>query len=413
MRRTVLTTALLALALCAGAQNYASGTYAFGASASTVGLAGVPQSFGAILAQIDGNNTTLKALRDKVDADQLDARTGINPSDPEVELGYLWGDSPSTGNRLDINVKQSFDFPSAYYWRKKLSEGQCSIAEMEYAIGRKDILFEAEQTLIKLVYVNAMLRELKRCDDNMKSIADGWQARFDAGNASLLDLNKAKITKLQTAKDLAEMMVEKEDLLAELERLNGEEPIRFDVDVFDPVLIPEKFEVWYNEEVMSSPELLSFDAQINSARAASRLAASESLPKISLGYVSERILGTTLQGIEGGISIPLWENRNKVRAAKARTAAALSQAEDAARQYFNRLKIKHSKAIRMQLVADSYRDAFNSSNNIDLARQALEAGSINLLDYITEADIWYEALASALETERDAQLIASELRWMR
>lgn len=390
MRRIILIFVGLALCFSAGAQGYSD-----------------------VLSQIESNNTTLKALRSKADADILEARSGITPADPEVEVGYLWGDSPSTGNRLDINVKQSFDFPSAYYWRKKLADGQCSIAEMEYAISRKDLLFEAEQTCIELVYVNAMLRQIKRCDDNMRTIAESWQARFDAGNASILDLNKAKLSKLQTGKELTEMTAEKEQLLSELARLNGGNAIAFEQDSFETALIPADFEVWYADAVMSSPEMQSFEARIAAANSASKLAVSEALPKISIGYVSERILGTTLQGVEGGISIPLWENKNKVRAAKAQAAASKAQAEDAAIQYYNKLKIKHSKAVRMQELADSYRDAFSSYNSIDLAREALEAGSINLLDYIMEADIWYEALSSALDTERSAQLLASELRWNR
>lgn len=49
------------------------------------------------------------------------------------------------------------------------------------------------------------------------------------------------------------------------------------------------------------------------------------LPKFSAGYSLERTLGQKYQGISVGISIPLWENKNRVKQAKAGVVAAQAQ----------------------------------------------------------------------------------------
>ncbi|MCQ2148100.1 MAG: TolC family protein, partial [Bacteroidales bacterium] len=139
------------------------------------------QDFSGILSEIEANNTTIKALRSQADASIMEARTGIAPSDPSVEINYLWGNKE--GNRLDLNVMQEFDFPTVYYWRKKVSQGECSLAEFEYAMGRRDILLEAQSICIDLVYHNALDKELERRLNDAKTISDAYKKNLDKGDA--------------------------------------------------------------------------------------------------------------------------------------------------------------------------------------------------------------------------------------
>ena len=112
------------------------------------------QDFTVVLQQIEQNNTSLKALREQVDADKMASRTSLAPADPEVEVNYLWGNAVAEGNRFDLNAMQQFDFPTAYYYRKKIAEGRCSEAEWQYAIGRRRVLQQAELCCVEWVYRN-------------------------------------------------------------------------------------------------------------------------------------------------------------------------------------------------------------------------------------------------------------------
>lgn len=80
------------------------------------------QDYTAVLQEIESNSTTLKALREQAEADKLASRTGIYLDNPEVEFNYLWGDPSVMGNRTDVSVKQSFDFPSAYAYKGKIAK---------------------------------------------------------------------------------------------------------------------------------------------------------------------------------------------------------------------------------------------------------------------------------------------------
>ncbi len=50
----------------------------------------------------------------------------------------------------------------------------------------------------------------------------------------------------------------------------------------------------------------------------------EALPKFHTGYLSETVIDQKFQGISVGMSIPLWENKNKVQYAKANVLATES-----------------------------------------------------------------------------------------
>ena len=82
------------------------------------------QNLESVLSSVERNNTTLKVLRAEADAAKAEARTGLTPADPELELGYLWGTPKEEGNRIDLGLTQSFDFPTVYRFRKLIADGE-------------------------------------------------------------------------------------------------------------------------------------------------------------------------------------------------------------------------------------------------------------------------------------------------
>ena len=75
----------------------------------------------SVLANIERNNTTLAAIRKNTDAQKIGNNTGIYISNPEIEFNYLWGNPSPIGDRTDFSVKQTFDFPTAYSYKKQVA----------------------------------------------------------------------------------------------------------------------------------------------------------------------------------------------------------------------------------------------------------------------------------------------------
>jgi outer membrane protein TolC len=110
-----------------------------------------------------------------------------------------------------------------------------------------------------------------------------------------------------------------------------------------------------------------------------------------------------------GVSIPLWENKNKQKYAEAQVEASLLVLEDSKVQFYNRLRSLYLKASVMQQNIAQYRREIEASRNDLLLQKALDSGEISLLSYLLEIGYYYDALVKALENEREYQLVLAEL----
>jgi outer membrane protein TolC len=105
----------------------------------------------------------------------------------------------------------------------------------------------------------------------------------------------------------------------------------------------------------------------------------------------------------------LWENRNRVKQARAQTQATEALFEDSKVQFYNRLQILYQKATALQQSAQKLRLSLAENGNEPLLKKALDAGEISLLNYLLEIEYYYDAVNRVLETERDFELATAEL----
>ncbi len=78
----------------------------------------------SVLSEIERNNTTLSALKEKAEANKLGNKTGIYMQNPEVEFNYLWGNDV-VGNRQ----RSKHDLPSV--WPTRRQREVCGIENLD------------------------------------------------------------------------------------------------------------------------------------------------------------------------------------------------------------------------------------------------------------------------------------------
>jgi outer membrane protein TolC len=367
----------------------------------------------SLLEQIEQNNTVLATLRKQAEADKIANKTGIYPENPEVEYHYLWGSPDAGGNRIDFSAVQRFDFPTSYYYKKKVADAQNKQVDLKYLSERKNVLLEAKKLCIRLIYQNALSKELAIRLQQAQQMAEVYQMRLNKGDVSVLDLNKAKINLLNVKKEYETSLVEKNFLTAELTRLNGGISIDYSVSEFSETLLPDSFEAWYESQKEKNLNLQYLAKETGLSRETEKLQRSLNLPKISAGYMSEKVLTERFQGITVGLSIPLWGNKNTVRQIKARTLAGQEAENDAAIRFRNESEALYKKALHLKGILNDYRQNALSDNTLALLKKALDAGEISLIDYLMESTIYYEVINNRLETERELHLAVAELmQWM-
>ena len=368
------------------------------------------QTISEVLKQIERNNTVLAALKQSGEAEKISNKTGIYLENPEMEYHYLWGNNSGVGNRTDFSVTQSFDFPTTYRYKQKVSDEKNMQIDMQYQIESKKILLDAKNTCIELIFMNIYSLELEKRLQHARQISGAYQSKFDKGEANILDLNKAKLNLLNAEKELNIHEADKEHLQAELIRLNGGNAIDFTLMRYDAELLPSNFEEWYTSVKGNNLLIKYLQQETELSKKTEKLQRSMNLPKFFAGYMSEKVVSEHFQGVAVGISIPLWENKNTVKHAKAQTLAHQAATDDANFYFRNESTALYQKAVKLRQIASNYGKTMASINSSELLKKALDAGELSLINYIQELGIYYDAVDNLLQTERDYQLVVAELK---
>lgn len=362
-----------------------------------------------ILREVEKNNTTLKALRKEADAQKIEHRIGLTPPNPEIEFNYLWGNPAVLGNRTDFSVRQSLDFPTAYKFRTQLSDMKSKQAELEFSKQRNELLFQTHLLCVKLTYHNALHVELAKRHANAVQIAQAFKAKYDVGEVNVLDFNKAQLNLLKASNNLDINEIERSKLHSELLQLNGGLPLQFSDSTFSMPVVSAEFDQWLTLAEANNPLLQWLRQEIAIAQKEVQLNAAMNLPKLNGGFMSEKVAGQQFQGVTVGITIPLWENRNKIRHAKARSLAVQSLESDTKWQFYNQLQTTHTKVVSLQNHVADFRSKLTLFNHRELLEKALVKGEISLTNYLYELSLLYESRDQLLEIEMNFHLALANL----
>ena len=345
--------------------------------------------YAQVLKDVEANNPVLLAARKRAEAQQTAAHVGALLPNPEVEAAYFWGDPSSIGVRWDLGVSQSFEMPSVLVRRARLRNLQEQAAGLDYQVVRNATLLEAQLTCADIIYYRALgMIYTRRCQAAIR-IADLYQRRYAAGDCSILDYNRAQMNLADVQNRAAEINLQGDHAVHDLQRLVGGESYLFYQSEYEEVRVETSFESWYEQLEMQNPSLRLLDNQVEAARYQRQLSRAQWLPEMSVGYASENVVGQSFRGVKVGLSLPIWSQQRAVKASRLAEAAATEELSSQRTEWFSRLQCmfhRHEALIRN---VGNLREAFQRCNSIDLLDKALDAGEISLEQYLLEADYYY------------------------
>jgi len=367
-----------------------------------------------ILRQIEANNPQLKAAASEADAEKIENRSGALLENPEFEFNYLWG-ADGIGNRRDFRVTQAFDVATLTGMKSRQVAGQNEMSALKYKSERLNVLLEAKQACIDLIYYNALKAELSTHLEQAQTLVSSFEKRLKAGGANVLDLNKAKVHLTAVRGQISQVEVERQTLLAVLKSLNGGLDIILDDCVYDlSDNLPADFESWYESTSQKNPVLQYVRQEVSVGHKQLSIDKTAWVPELTVGYMSELTTADKFRGVTVGVNIPLWSNANKVKQSKARIAAAESRKTAAEQQFYFDLLAQYNRAASLKANSELMRSSLSETDSRDYLLTAQSRGEISMIEYLVETDQYYEALEQTLSAERDyhqalAQLNAVEL----
>lgn len=363
-----------------------------------------------ILNEVTQNNTTLLAYKQQVEARSLLFKTGLNPSDPEFEAAYFYGDPSMIGNRTNLSLTQAFDFPSAYFHKNKIAKEQIDQLSVGLEEKVKDIQFETQRICLNLIYQNALHEIFNKRLDHAASLENSYKKMFETGEISLMDYNKTRINLLNLQQKANMIEIKRDELNAELTRLNGGETISLPDTLFGIVQLPADFDQWYETAEKHHPKIKFLKKMAEIRQREEKLQRSLSLPSFKVGYVSEELANEKFEGLMAGISIPLWESKNTVKYAKANILLVDEELADMKNNIFNTFLKEYQTANSLQSTLNTYKEiVMETEKNKDLLYKAWQKGEKGITEYLVDVSYYYEIDDNKLQTEFELFLSAARL----
>ncbi len=367
-------------------------------------------SIDQVLRSIETNNKSLQANTKMTDAQKLEAQTGKFLANPSVEWEQMWGNRNNPGSEYTLTVKQSLDFPTTYSNKNKLANLKANTIGFQSAAYRQQLLLNAKQTCIEIIYLRKQKSLLDERLANAETMFALYKKRFESGDANQLELNKIQLELLnaqnQSRLNKAALTAAEE----QLRNLNGGKPITFDATDYPAGEELINFDQLQAAFMDADPNLKSLTGNQEIANREVKLSRSLTLPKFDVGYkrnaASDHVASN---GFMVGVSIPLFENKNTVKKAKAQAEFATASLED------NRLNLKtnlqqlYQQAEALQISRADYAKVLEQQRNIELLNKALNAGQLSVIDYFTELSTIYDSHQSYLDIEKEYHSILAQL----
>lgn len=265
-----------------------------------------------------------------------------------------------------MSINQEIDFPTVYSNKNKIRKLNNEVIDLEYEILRNEVYYQVQQICTDLIFNNICLKYHEQCLENAETMEKALQRKLEVGEATVLEYRNAKMNYISVRNEYEMHIIERERLIGELKTLNGGVAIDFTQDFYDEMSLPEDFESWYQTVENSCPVFAHLNAQNTVNQQNVRLAKSEWVPKMNVGYMIEKESDGGYHGPTIGISLPFWGNARTVKAAKAKAASGESMLENQKAVLHNELQNTYLRAKSLQRNYLEMKDILEDTDSRDL-----------------------------------------------
>jgi cobalt-zinc-cadmium resistance protein CzcA len=317
---------------------------------------------------------------------------------PKTTIDGEYGQFNSYTNDNSITVSQSFEFPSVYVNRSKLANANIRSEEWQYKAAQLQIASQVKQVYWQYAYLLSKQKLLSYQDSLYSGLLRAAELRAKAGETNRLEMITARSQSLEiknqlylvssdigiTSRKLTVLLNSKSDLIPEVQELER----------IDFKLNPD------SSSFEQNPFLGYINQQVEVSRIEKKLEQSQAWPDLNVGYFSQTIIGTQnvngepqdfgkdnrFDGVQAGITVPLWffPYTSKAKAAKIAAEIAQTDAENYTRSISGNYQSLIDEYNKYSSNVDFYENQAVPEADliIQQATRSYKAGALDYLEYV-------------------------------
>ena len=262
------------------------------------------------------NNPEIEALARLTAASEASSKAGLYPGNPEINFGYYPGKPSDIGNKTVWSVTQSIDFPTTYARIRELKQSDLELARLEENRIVLEILGETRRNAIGYIALRKKLEVMNNRIIEIERLEEAYRNMAELGEATSLDYSKIRMQAVTARAALNDLVRDQSLLRSRLDYLSGGWSSLLDNSEY-PVLPEPGADTLLAEKMKYHPAFLIPLHRIGVAEIEVGLSKTGNLPGFNIGYASETVASETFMGPQLGLTVPLWGNSGKVKAARA------------------------------------------------------------------------------------------------
>jgi len=361
-----------------------------------------------LLNEIEQNNTELNGYQSFIESQQLENKSTNNLPDPQLSGYYLpYGDN-ITDAYAEYQISQSFEFPTVYGARGKWNDLKSMEIQNTYAKKRQEVLLNAKELLIELTFLQKQKTIETERRSQSKQVFDQIQELFNKEQVGVLDLNKAKIAWIQEQFVVEQVESDVQIIRSKLNNLNGGKSLDEISETITSTEIASIENLW-KEKLTKDPSLQELITNEKASLQKVTLEKNKVLPNLSLGYNYQGVNGNNYSGFYGGLSIPLWSSKNKIKAAEASYKYQQSNTQVITTSFYTQFQEVYK---RYELMHSKYNEYQHTMGNLESEKLLLKAytlGEYSFMDYYIELQFYRNTSDKILQMEKELQLLQAQL----
>jgi outer membrane protein TolC len=368
-----------------------------------------PASLDDILRSVAANNTELRALQSAATAEKAENRSENNLEDPTVD--YLRQHNTLDGEHsTEFNAIQSFDFPTQYVTRHRAISLRNEAVDRQYEAARRDVLLQAKELCLQMIFLNRQRTLLDQRLTNAEAMEKHAATRLATGDANILEMNKIKMERMNVNAEKAKNVAEYRTALQQLLALNGNQPLEFDGTDYPAVdaSAPLDYNSLHDLALTGDAALEAQAIQTQAAQKQVSVDRQGWLPKLSVGFRRNTTSVDADNGLYVGASVPIFQNRKKVAAAKARAVEARLTQQSEKEKAEAQFQGLYNEMQQLRAALDVY-DLPLMFSTLDVLKKAFAEGELSVIEYFTEMECIYQNLMAHGEVEYRYNQLAAEL----
>lgn len=339
------------------------------------------------------NNGSIQAAQYEVQSKQQFKKASSEISKTSITGMFGQYNSYEKGD-YNISISQTIPFPTVFSARSALGAAHVKSSELMVASTQNEVLYQVKSTWYSLAYLHELNTWYTRADSLWQALAKASAIRQRTGEATQLERITAESRYMQ-----AQTLVRQNeaDIEAVKKRLKALLASQEDVDTQFTALEPRKLPVLDTVVVLNNPQLTWQKQQITVAEKEKAVEKNLLAPDLTLGYFNQTLIGNPVregsammagsrdhfQGVEAGISIPLWfkPQVSKIKAAEFNRQASESRYQQQERAYMGEFHALVQEVTKFNTTLNYYQN--HALPQADLILKQSDLGFRNgELDYV-------------------------------